>query len=260
MIDTFDSGGCKFKSDGSVVIVIIENMMRGFSVEKTITQLWAINPWKLLQDFTFWNILPKHVLIGGACYNIWALNIEDGIVAKQITLNHSWINYGGPIFHDYDSAYTTAQYALSLLYIGKKENSCEVKKQNRKTHGFLFTMLDVKTLNYKSYNIGRQGIDKASILATFNNGTLAALLLDGDLYFFNLTLSDLKEVFERRSKIATNAKNFEEVCDGFCITEYPDSFRAEGEYMTLKSGKLSKPLKTWLELLKHGKIDGLPDQ
>ena len=264
MIDTFDSGGCKFKSDGSVVITIIENKMRSFSIGKWIKALWKTNPWYWIQSFTFWNILPKYVVIGDDNdYDIIALKIEDGTFVRQIYLCQELGVMAdlrrGPFHYDYDSAYTTAKYKLSLVYEGKKDGNTVVKTQNHKTCWILFVMLDMDTLECKSYNIGNQGIDKAKILATFNNGKLAAVLLDGDLYFFNLTLSDPKEVFESRSKTHTNAKNFEEICDGFCITEYPDSFRAEEEYMTLKSETLSKPLQTWLDLLKRGKIGGLPD-
>ena len=287
VIDTFDSGGCKFKSDGSIIIVIIENKMIAFSIEKEITIKWIYDPWKLLPGFTFWNIFPKHVLIGDNYHNITVLNIEDKTEAKRIDLSPWLRGYRGPLFRDFDSTYTTAKYTLSLVYVGKGKDSAwspasvvvpkpaarksrapvisgwivpTSQKQNRETYGFLFMMLDLDTLECKAYNIGMQGIKTAKILATFSDGKLAAVMLDGELYFFNLTLSDPKEVFERRSKIRTNAKNFEEVCDGFCVTEYPDSFRAEGEYMTLKSGKLSKPLQTWLDLLKRGKIGGLPDQ
>ena len=182
------------------------------------------------------------------------LNIQDGNEVEKIDIYPRFGGYRGPIFYDLDSRYSTKKHLLSLVYGGREKDRKGRKEEICKSHGFLFTMLDLDTLECKAHNIGMQGINTAKIMGIFNKGKLASVLLDGDLYFFNLTLSNPKEVFERRSKIRTNAENFEEVCDGFCITEYPDSFWAKEEYMTLKAETLSKPLQTWLNLLQEGKI------
>ena len=234
---SYGYGNCKFSPDGSKMVFLRESSkILAFAIEDAdIPLIWSSEV-GILNLPAEWFVTSEHVLLLNT--NRAYLEVFSMINGAQ-SGSTKWSpmdNPGASNPNILGEVFITRQYLLTTM-------------------ASYLQLLDLRTLEAKLFNTRAT---EMSLLSTFDEGKLAALQIEGRLYFLDLKSGNPEEIFRRRREVKLEETQtclrsreiikFCEVTKELSFREIFNRWKSQRQYeiMALKPVRLSKALETWL--------------